>query len=61
MTPILNKKCPYCGRLTLAIIAGREVCCNSDRLNPCPSQQYAGKIPRAFKAPPRLIFDGEIR
>ncbi len=36
---ILDRRCSGCGRLTLGILGGKEVCLNTDKLNPCPSQR----------------------
>ena len=36
---ILDRRCSGCGRLTLGILGGKEICLNTDRLNPCPSQR----------------------
>ncbi len=36
---ILDRRCSGCGRLTLGILGGKEVCLNTDKLKPCPSQR----------------------
>ena len=36
---ILDRRCSGCGRLTLGILGGKEICLNTDKLNPCPSQR----------------------
>lgn len=47
---ILDKRCTGCGRLTLGILGGKEICLNTDKLNPCPSQR------RKFAIKPSIMF-----
>ncbi|MCP4118947.1 MAG: hypothetical protein GY737_26830 [Desulfobacteraceae bacterium] len=47
---ILDRRCSGCGRLTLGILGGKEVCFNTDKLDPCPSQ----RIKQAIK--PSIMF-----
>ena len=47
---ILDRRCSGCGRLTLGILGGKEICLNTDKLNPCPSQ----RIKQAIK--PSIMF-----
>lgn len=60
MQPILDKRCPQCGMLTLAEINGKEVCRNSDWIKPCPSRAETRPKLKMFKSAPKIIFDGEI-